>query len=114
MPDPFLILGVDPDADDAAVEAAYRSAIKRNPPDRAPAVFQAVREAYERLRTQRDRIAYRLFETEPPQPVDLLRRAEATRRATQSATKQDAKQDAGQASRRPDPELIKALLRGEH
>ncbi|WP_462320226.1 DnaJ domain-containing protein [Halochromatium sp.] len=114
MPDPFLILGIEPDADDAAVEAAYRNAIKRNPPDRAPAVFQAVREAYERLRTQRDRIAYRLFETEPPQPVDLLRRAEARRRADQSTANTEAGQDAVEFSRRPDAELIKALLRGEH
>jgi curved DNA-binding protein CbpA len=109
MPDHFLILGVDFDADDAAVEAAYRSAIKRCPPDREPAVFQSVREAYERLRTQRDRIAYRLFDTEPPQPIDLLRRAEANRRASASAEESVTQR----ANRRPDPELFKALLRGE-
>ncbi len=106
MSDPFLTLGIDPDADDAAVEAAYRSAIKRNPPDREPAAFRAVREAYERVRTQRDRIAYRLFETEPPQPLDLLRRAEAHGRAVAS--------DSEPVTNRPEPELIKALLRGEH
>ena len=105
MPDPFLILGIEPDADDAAVEAAYRGAIKRYPPDRAPAAFQAVREAYERVRTQRDRVAYRLFATEPPQPIDILRRAEAKRRADEQA--------AGESGGRPDAELIKALLRGE-
>ncbi|MEA1049424.1 DnaJ domain-containing protein [Lamprobacter modestohalophilus] len=108
MPDPFLILGIEPDADDAAVEAAYRSAIKRCPPDREPVAFQAVREAYERLRTRRDRIGYRLFDTEPPQPIDLLRRAEANRHAVASAGEATER-----ANRRPDPELFKALLRGE-
>ncbi|MBK5930728.1 molecular chaperone DnaJ [Halochromatium salexigens] len=110
MSDPFLTLGIDPDADDAAVEAAYRSAIKRNPPDREPAAFQTVREAYERVRTQRDRIAYRLFETEPPQPLDLLRRAEARRHTVAP----DAGAGDEPASNRPAPELIKALLRGAH
>ncbi|MFP4246186.1 MAG: DnaJ domain-containing protein [Halochromatium sp.] len=133
MSDPFLVLGVDPAADDAAVEAAYRSAIKRYPPDRAPAAFQAVREAYERVRTQRDRVAYRLFETEPPRPVDILRRAEAKRRAAASMAEPDAepgaesgaepgagaavdragRANAGESGGRPDAELIKALLRGE-
>ncbi|MFP4495761.1 MAG: DnaJ domain-containing protein [Halochromatium sp.] len=129
MSDPFLVLGVDPAADDAAVEAAYRSAIKRYPPDRAPAAFQAVREAYERVRTQRDRVAYRLFETEPPRPVDILRRAEAKRRAAASMAEPGAepgaesgagaavdragRASAGESGGRPDAELIKALLRGE-
>jgi curved DNA-binding protein CbpA len=102
MSDPFLTLGIDPGADDHAVEAAYRAAIKRCPPDRDPAGFQAARAAYERVRTERDRIAYALFETEPPEPLDILRRAEAQGRGDDEA-----------APRRPDPALFAALLRGE-
>jgi curved DNA-binding protein CbpA len=102
MSDPFLTLGIDPDADDHVVESAYRAAIKRCPPDRDPAGFQAVRAAYERVRTQRDRIAYALFETEPPEPIDILRRAEAQGRRDDEAR-----------PRRPDPTLFAALLRGE-
>jgi DnaJ-class molecular chaperone len=97
MHDPFLSLGIGPDADDAAVEAAYRRAIKRCPPDRDPAGFQAAREAYEQVRTARDRIAYWLFETEPPTPIDILRRADAQ----------------ASAPRRPQPALFAALLLGE-
>ncbi|MEA3641164.1 MAG: DnaJ domain-containing protein [Lamprobacter sp.] len=128
MADPFLVLGIDSDADDAAVEAAYRSAIKRCPPDRDPAAFQAVREAYEQLRTRRDRIAYRLFETTPPQPIDILRRAQVSRRAAQSTTPSAAKLDGKPSAKpaterasvsdasdmqRPAPERFQALLRGE-
>jgi curved DNA-binding protein CbpA len=102
MPDPFLTLGIAPDADDATVEAAYRDAIKRCPPDRDPAGFQAVRAAYDRVRTQRDRVAYALFETEPPTPIDILRRAEVQCRC-----------DGERAQRRPEPGLLVALLRGE-
>jgi curved DNA-binding protein CbpA len=102
MPDPFLTLGIEPDADDATVEAAYRDAIKRCPPDRDPAGFQAVRAAYDQVRTRRDRVAYALFETEPPTPVDILRRAEVQRGNR-----------AQRALRRPEPALLAALLRGE-
>lgn len=101
MSDPYLILGIGPDADDTAVEQAYRDAIKRCPPDRDPAAFKAVRAAYERLRTHRDRVAFDLFDTEPPTPSDLLQRALG------GAHAQD----------RPDPQrlqaLCAALLRGE-
>jgi curved DNA-binding protein CbpA len=102
MPDPYLTLGLEPGVDDAAVEQAYRDAIKRCPPDRNPAAFQAVRAAYERLRTRRDRVAHELFDIEPPAPLDLLRQALAHH-----------PRPTAPGSRRPDPGLLKALLRGE-
>jgi curved DNA-binding protein CbpA len=102
MPDPYLILGLGPDADDAAVEAAYRAGIRRCPPERDAARFQAVREAYEALRTHRRRIAFELFDTRPPTPADILDRAAPLETA------------AGEGARgRPDAALFAALLRGE-
>jgi curved DNA-binding protein CbpA len=100
MADPYLILSVAEDADDAAVEAAYRAGIKRFPPERDAERFQALRRAYERLRTRRDRLAYALFDTEPPSPQDILGRA----------TSVDGADD---AVGRPDAALLTALLRGE-
>ena len=60
MSDPYLILGIGEDADDAAVEVAYLEGIKRYPPERDPKRFEALRAAYETLRTRRDRLGYEL------------------------------------------------------
>lgn len=94
--DPFLVLGVPLDADDARIEAAYLDGIRRAPPERDPARFEALRAAYERIRTRRDRIAHKLFDVAPPTPEDILDRAAPPA-----------------ASRRPDARVLAALLRGE-
>jgi curved DNA-binding protein CbpA len=96
MSDPYLILGVGEDADDAAVAAAYREGIKRCPPERDARRFELLRLAYETLRTRRDRLAYQLFDTAPPEAVDILDRVAPIG-----------------VPGRPDAALIKALLRGE-
>ncbi|MEA3274141.1 MAG: J domain-containing protein [Pseudomonadota bacterium] len=96
MSDPYLILGVGEDADDAAIETAYLEGIKRCPPERDARRFEAVRTAYETLRTHRDRLAYELFDTSPTEPADVLDRAAPIG-----------------ASRRPEPALFAALLRGD-
>jgi ferredoxin len=50
---PFEILGVDPDADEEAVERAYRRRVKESHPDHGGSAeeFQAVRTAYEAIIT---------------------------------------------------------------
>lgn len=52
MESPHEVLGVPPDADDAAVEAAYRQRVKDTHPDQGGSVrsFLMVRAAYEELR----------------------------------------------------------------
>lgn len=75
MRDPYLTLGVPLDATDEAVHAAYLAAIKACPPERDPRRFAAVRQAYETLRTQRDRLAWELFDVSLPHPQDILDRA---------------------------------------
>lgn len=96
MRDPYLILGLAPDADDAAVETAYLEGIKRCPPERDPERFQALRAAYETLRSRRDRLSYALFDISPPQIADILDRAAPV-----------------EPARRPDAALFAALLRGD-
>jgi curved DNA-binding protein CbpA len=96
MPDPYLILGLGADADDAAVECAYHEAIRRCPPERDAERFAAVRAAYEQLRTHRDRLAYDLFDTSTPTPAEILEKAAPV----------------GPPGR-PQRALIEALLRGE-
>ncbi|TCT24220.1 DnaJ domain-containing protein [Thiobaca trueperi] len=96
MSDPYLILGVPDDADDTAIEAAYLNGIKRYPPERDAERFQALRAAYESLRTRRDRLAHALFDTTPPTLADILDRAAPVT-----------------APGRQDPALFAALLRGD-
>lgn len=97
MSDPYLILGIDRDADDAAVERAYVEAVKRCPPERDAERFNAIRQAHGRLRARRDRLAQALFDRSPPRPADILAKAGPTG-----------------APGRPDRALIESLLRGEH
>jgi curved DNA-binding protein CbpA len=95
MSDPYLILGLPPDADDAAVHAAYLAAVKSCPPERDPRRFESLRAAYEALRTRRDRLAQALFDTTPPTLTDCLNKAGPVG-----------------SSGRPSRQLFAALLRG--
>jgi len=96
MRNPYLILGIGEDADDAAVQTAYLEGIKRCPPERDAERFEALRQAYDHLRTRRKRVAYSLFHKEPPEPADILDKAAPV----------------GPPGR-PDADAIRALLRGE-
>ena len=96
MSDPYLILGVADDADDDVIHGAYLAAIRACPPERDPGRFEAVRSAYEAVRTRRDRLAHGLFDTTAPEIDEILDRATPL-----------------QAPRRPSPELFAALLRGD-
>jgi curved DNA-binding protein CbpA len=75
MSDPYLVLGVPEDADDAAIHAAYLAGIKRWPPDRDAIRFEALRAAYESVRTRRDRLAHELFDASPPTIGEILDKA---------------------------------------
>jgi curved DNA-binding protein CbpA len=66
---PFAVLGLDEDASDAAVRAAYLGAVRAHPPDRDPAGFQRIREAYDAIRDEDRRLDLRLF---GPSPLDRL------------------------------------------
>lgn len=94
MSDPYLTLGVAEDADDASIRDAYLAAVKACPPERDLQRFEAVRRAYEAIRTRKDRLAYELFDTSAPTASELLDRATPV-----------------QAPTRPSPELFAALLR---
>ena len=51
MESPFEVLGIDPDADEEAIERAYRSRVKESHPDHggSPEEFKRVRAAYEAI-----------------------------------------------------------------
>lgn len=94
MRDPYLILGIRRDAGDKTVHSAYLAAVKSCPPERDPERFEALRRAYESIRTERDRLAQELFDTTPASALDLLEQAAPA-----------------EAPGRPDIETLRALLK---
>ncbi|MCO5168713.1 MAG: J domain-containing protein [Planctomycetes bacterium] len=72
--DPYTVLGVSPGADEATVRAAYLAAVKAHPPDRDPAAFERVRDAYEALGDGRRRARHALFDVDPFAPLAELAR----------------------------------------
>jgi hypothetical protein len=61
--DPFLVLGLSDDADEAEVRARYLELVKQFPPDREPEKFRSIRAAYE---VTRDPFAIARRVTAPP------------------------------------------------
>ena len=60
---PYLVLGVAADANDATIRQAYLRAVKASPPDHHPARFQAISTAYEKIKDEPSRHRYELFDT---------------------------------------------------
>lgn len=58
---PFLILDVPVTATDDEVRTAYQNLLRRFTPEQRPDEFQLIQEAYQALRTGRDRWRWRLF-----------------------------------------------------
>ena len=88
MPNPFHLLGVPEDASDDAIKKAYLQRVREYPPERDPDRFQAIRAAYEAIKTHRDRLRYRLFHQETPDLAELAvaaLRPGATRRRPSEA-----------------------------
>jgi curved DNA-binding protein CbpA len=94
MQDPYLILRVPRDATDEQIHQAYLKAVRECPAERDPQAFQAIRSAYETIKTQKLRLEYALFNTDPPTPEDLLQRL-----------------GQGRQPRRPEIDLFRELLR---
>ena len=63
--DPYQVLGIEPDASDEAIRAAYLRKIQDHPPERDAEAFERVRDAYAELRDPRERTRRRLFSGDP-------------------------------------------------
>ena len=67
--DPWTVLGLDPDADEATLKRRYTELVLANPPDRDPERFAAIRSAYETALDPRAQARSLLFG--PPPLRDL-------------------------------------------
>ena len=70
--DPRMILGVSLEAGDEEIRTAYLHKVKEFPPDRAPAEFERIRDAYELLRDPRRRALHMLLSVDPHEPLESL------------------------------------------
>ncbi len=71
MTTPFSILELAESVEDEAVKKAYLAKVRQHPPERDPRGFQKIRSAFETIRTEKDRLRYRLFHYGQPD-LDLL------------------------------------------
>jgi curved DNA-binding protein CbpA len=71
MKTPYEILEVKEDADNAGIKKAYLGMVRRYPPERFPDDFQQIYRAYELIKTEEDRLSYRLFHCSLPDPADI-------------------------------------------
>ncbi|MGA2773510.1 MAG: J domain-containing protein [Bryobacteraceae bacterium] len=65
MMDPREVLGVNQDAGEEEIRAAYVRQVKEHPPDRTPEEFERIRDAYDSLRDPRRRMRDRLLSVDP-------------------------------------------------
>ncbi len=79
---PYLVLDVPSGADDQAIRQAYLKAIKESPPDADPKRFQAVSQAYEKIKDQESRHRHIMFDLDCPanSPLDAVARYAGHRR----------------------------------
>lgn len=71
MKTPYEVLEVKEDADDAKIKKAYLAMVRLYPPERCPDDFQRIYRAYELIKTEEDRLSYRLFHCNLPEPADI-------------------------------------------
>jgi curved DNA-binding protein CbpA len=72
MTDPYAVLGLPPDSDDATIRRRYLELVKQYSPEHHPEKFAAVRRAYESLRDLDTRLRHRLFEAGRAESIDAL------------------------------------------
>jgi len=65
MQDPYILLGIKEKVTDEDVQTAYHRCLRQYPPEECPQEFAAISEAYEHIRTERDRIIRNLFGDTP-------------------------------------------------
>ncbi len=63
--DPYLILGIPPDASDEAIRTAYLAAIRVHTPDHSPERFAQISKAYEAIKSDEQRLERLLGQPEP-------------------------------------------------
>jgi len=72
MSDPYQIMGLPPESDDATIRQRYLELVRRFTPEHHPAKFAVIRAAYDSLRDRDARLRHRLFEAGKRETVDAI------------------------------------------
>lgn len=72
MANPYEVLGLPGDADDAAVRAKYLQLTREFPPESHPEKSAAIRTAYEQLKDLNARVNFRLFNATKTESLDAI------------------------------------------
>ena len=89
MTDPYEVMGISPDADEAAMRRRYLELVRQYPPEKCPEQFAEIRQAYDELRDPVARLQLQLFGVRSKDTVDdiiaeLRSRVQATRIPTET------------------------------
>jgi len=81
---PFLVLGVPPEADDARIRRAYLDAVRAATPENHPVRFKEIVAAYEQIKDEVSRHRRELFDTAAAgdSPLDAFLRHARTQART--------------------------------
>lgn len=69
---PYILLGVTRESTDEEIKSAYQEKISIYSPDRHPEHFKKIRDVYENIKTEENRVKYELFHKDELLPSDLL------------------------------------------
>lgn len=72
MTDPYAVLGLPADSDDAAIRQRYLELVRQFSPEHQPQRFAAIREAYEHLKDRDTRLRHRLFKAGKAENLDAI------------------------------------------
>lgn len=72
MDDPYAVLGLSPDSDDAHIRRRYLELVRQFSPEQAPEKFSTIREAYDSLKDLNTRLHYRLFEAGKRDSIEAI------------------------------------------
>jgi curved DNA-binding protein CbpA len=81
----YIVLGVTLESTDEEIRNRYLELVRKHTPEKYPAQFQQITEAYEAIKTRRNRLESRLFYSQQDQDLDktlrtLARSIPVTRR----------------------------------
>ncbi|MGD0960527.1 MAG: J domain-containing protein [Methylomonas sp.] len=72
MKSPYELLGVSGQSTDADIKLAYLQQAKEHPPERDPAGFQLIQQAYDRIKDLDSRLRHELFDLPAMEFNELL------------------------------------------